>query len=107
MVHSQKGTYHDCSLKDPTSSDKSQMQIFAPNQWTEAADLCCFIRGKLEEAKEEVIPIGGPAISINLDPRYLSDTATSTRQHTPADMRPPTHIQQRTAWSGFSQRRCS
>ena len=28
---SQKGTYHDCPLKDPTSSRKSQMQIFAPN----------------------------------------------------------------------------
>jgi hypothetical protein len=24
--------------KDPTSSFKSQMQIFAPNPWTEAAD---------------------------------------------------------------------
>jgi hypothetical protein len=30
MGHSQKGTYHDCSPKDPTSSYKIQMQIFAP-----------------------------------------------------------------------------
>jgi hypothetical protein len=33
MEHSQKGTYHDCPSKDPASSLKNQMQIFAPNQW--------------------------------------------------------------------------
>jgi hypothetical protein len=38
MECSQKWTYHDYSLKDPTSSWKSQMQIFAPNQWKETAD---------------------------------------------------------------------
>jgi hypothetical protein len=32
MEPSQKGTYHDCLLKDPTSSSKTQMQIFAPIQ---------------------------------------------------------------------------
>jgi hypothetical protein len=41
--HSQKGT-HDCPLKDPTSSWKYSMQIFAQNQWTEVANLCCWIR---------------------------------------------------------------
>jgi hypothetical protein len=41
----------------------------------------------------------------SLKPRDLSNTGPPTRQHTPADMRPPTHIQQRTARSGFSQRR--
>ena len=40
MEYTQKGTQHDCTSEDPTSSSKSQMQIFAPNQWTEAADLC-------------------------------------------------------------------
>jgi hypothetical protein len=60
----------------------------------------------LEEAVEEGDPVGGgPAVSTNLDPQDLSDTGPPTRQHTPADMRPPTHIQQRTARSGFSQRR--
>jgi hypothetical protein len=44
MECSQKGIYHDCPPKDPTSSWKSQMQIFAPNQWTEEADPCCWIR---------------------------------------------------------------
>ena len=32
----------------------------------------------------------------------LSDTGSPTRQHIPADIRLPTHVQQRTAWSGFS-----
>jgi hypothetical protein len=41
MEHSQKWTYNDYPPKDPTSIWKSQMQIFAPNQWTEAADSCC------------------------------------------------------------------
>jgi hypothetical protein len=81
------------------------MQIFAPDQWTEADDPCGQIREKLEEAEEEGDPVGGLAVSINLDPRDLSDTGLPTGQHIPADMRPPTHIQQRTAGSTFSQRR--
>jgi hypothetical protein len=64
MEHSQKGTYHDCPSKDPTSRWKSQIQIFAPNQWTEAADLYGRIRGKLEEVEEKGIPVEGPAVSI-------------------------------------------
>ena len=31
-------------------------------------------------------------VSTNLDSRDLSDTGPPTRQHTPAEMRPPTHI---------------
>jgi hypothetical protein len=34
------------------------MQIFAPNQWTEAANPCGLIREKLEEAEEEGNPVG-------------------------------------------------
>ena len=68
MEHSQKGTYHDCPPKDPTNSWKSQMQIFTPNQWTEAVDPCGWIREKLEEAEEEGDPVRGPAVSINLNP---------------------------------------
>jgi hypothetical protein len=44
MEHSQKGIYHNCPPKNPTSSWKSQMQIFAPNQWTETADPCGWTR---------------------------------------------------------------
>jgi hypothetical protein len=72
----------------------------------EAADPSGWIREKLGEA-EEGDPVGGPAVSTNLDPRDLSDTEPPTRQHTPADMRSTTHIQQRTAGSGLSQRRCT
>jgi hypothetical protein len=72
MVCLQKGTYHYFHLKDPASSWKSQMQIFTPNRWTEAADPCEWIKEKLEEA-EKGDPIGGPAVSTNLDPWDLSD----------------------------------
>jgi hypothetical protein len=63
--------------------------------------------GKLEKAEEEGDPVRGPVVSINLNPQGLSDTGTPTRQHTAAVMRPPTPIQQRTAGSGFSQKRCT
>ena len=42
-------------------------------------------------------PVEGPAVSITLYPGYLSDPGPPTRQYTPGDMRPPTHIQKRTA----------
>jgi hypothetical protein len=45
---------------------------------------------RLKEA-EKGDPAGGPGISINLDPRDLSNTGAPNRQHTPADMRHPTH----------------
>ena len=38
---SPKGIYQDYPPKDPISSRKSQMQLFAPNQWTEPDDYCC------------------------------------------------------------------
>jgi hypothetical protein len=38
MEHSQKETYYDCLPEHPISRWKSQVWIFAPNQWTEAAD---------------------------------------------------------------------
>ena len=44
--------------------------------------------GKAEEAEEKGDPLGGPAVSINLDPRDLSNTGPPNRQHTLADMRP-------------------
>jgi hypothetical protein len=59
------------------------MQIFVPNQWTEADEPCGWIREKLEEAKKGY-PVGEPAVTINLDPRDLSDTGSWTRRHTSA-----------------------
>jgi hypothetical protein len=81
------------------------MQILTPNQWTEAGDPWSRIRERLEEAEEAGDPIGRAAVSTNLDLRDLSDTEPPTGQHTPADMRPPTHIQQRTAKPGLSERK--
>ena len=76
-----KGTYHVCHLNDQTSSWKSQRQIFASNQWTEAADPCGWIREKLEEAEEEGEPVGRPAVSINLDPEI-----SQTLDHQPGSI---------------------
>jgi hypothetical protein len=93
--------------KGPTSSWKNQMKIFTRNQWTEAGDPSGWIREKLEEAEKVGNSVGGPAVSTNLEPQNLSDTGPPTSQHTSADMRTPTHIQQKIARSGFSQRRVS
>jgi hypothetical protein len=46
--------------------------MFIPNQGTEVSDPCGIIRGRLEEDEEEGNPVGGPAVSINLDPQDLS-----------------------------------
>jgi len=100
MVCSQKEAYHDCLPKDPTSIWKRQMQIFTPKQWTEAAEPCGWVRKNLEEDEKDN-STERPATSINLDLRDLSDTKPPTRQHTPAEMRPQTHIQQRTAGLGL------
>ena len=39
MEHTQKETSHECPPEKP-NKQLGQMQIFAPNLWTEAADLC-------------------------------------------------------------------
>jgi hypothetical protein len=44
------------------------MQRFIPNQWTDAADSFGWVSEKLNEAEEEGL-LGGPEISINLDPK--------------------------------------
>jgi hypothetical protein len=80
MECSQKGTYHDYPLENPTSSWKSQMKIFAPNQWTEDADPCGWIRESLEEPEDKGSPVGGPVVS---------NSGSPTRQHTQAHKRPP------------------
>jgi hypothetical protein len=54
---------------------------------------------RLKEAEEEGDPVGRPAVSINLELQDLSHIGPQTRQHASADMRPATHLQQRTARS--------
>jgi hypothetical protein len=50
------------------------------------------LKGKVKEA-EKGDPVGRPAVSINLDPRDLSNSGQPKKKHTPAYMRPPAHIQ--------------
>jgi hypothetical protein len=57
-----KSAYHDRHPKDPTSSWKSQMQIFIPNKWTKAADPSDWIREKLKEAEEKGNPLVGTTV---------------------------------------------
>jgi hypothetical protein len=63
-----------------------------------------FCKYKLKETEEKGDPVGGPAISINLDPRDLSNTGPPNTQNTAANGRPPRHIQYRTSGSVFIQR---
>ena len=49
------------------------------------------MRERLEDIEAESDPIARPAVSINLEPRDLSDIEPPTRQHVPADMSFPTH----------------
>ena len=97
--------YHECPLIEAISSWKSQTQIFIPNQWTEAYDLCGWIKENLEENEEQGNPIRTPAVSTNLGPGDLSYTKPPTRQDKAADMRSPIHLQQRIARSWLNQRR--
>jgi hypothetical protein len=70
-----------CRYLHPTNGQK---------QLTPVVELGKATRRRAEEKGE---PVGGPAVSINLDPQDLSNTGPPNRQHTPADRRPPTHIQ--------------
>jgi hypothetical protein len=46
---------------------------------------------RLKKAEEMSDPVGGTAVSFYLDPQDLANTGPPNRQHTPADIRPPTH----------------
>jgi hypothetical protein len=47
----------------------------------------------MRKAEEKDNLVGGPAISVNLNPQDLSSTGPPNKQHIPPDMKPPTHIQ--------------
>ena len=46
-------------------------------------------------------PIETPAVSSNLDKQDLSDIEPLTRDHTLADVKPPTNMQHKAAWSSI------
>ena len=51
-----------------------QKQIFIPNHWSEVVAAYGGMRGRFEEAEREGYPIGRPAVSLNSEPRELSET---------------------------------
>jgi hypothetical protein len=68
--------------KTQQAAERVRCRYLHPNQWTEAADPCGWIRGKLEEAEEDGNPVG-PAVSINLDPqRSLRHWTTNQAAYT-------------------------
>jgi hypothetical protein len=71
-----KETHHDFRQR---LNKKLKKVRFAPNQWTASADPYDWIRWKLEEAEEEGDPVGGSAVSTNIEPWNLSDTGTPIR----------------------------
>jgi hypothetical protein len=83
-----------------------EMQIFAPNQWTEAADPCCWIREGWKNLRRRVILQEGQQSQLNGTPE-ISDNGSTNRRHTPADIRLPTHVQYRTSGSVIIQRCCT
>jgi hypothetical protein len=69
MEHSQRGIYHDYPQKYPTSTWVRCSYLYPTNgqkQLTPVVEL-----GKLREAEEKGDSVGGPAVSINLDPGDL------------------------------------
>jgi hypothetical protein len=112
-----QGYYWSCydvqDRQEPSERPNKQVNETEAYTYTLAMDRkklgtpCAWIRERLEAAKEEGDPIGRPAVSTNLDPWDLSDTETSTRQHTLDGQGPPTHIQHRTAWFDLISRRCT
>jgi hypothetical protein len=82
------------------------MQILIPNQWTEDRNPVVELGQGLKKLRRGN-PIGKPAISTKQDRRDLSENEPPTRQHILAGPRTLTHTQQRTAWSDFSERRCT
>ena len=63
--------------------------------------------GRIEGAEGDDGSIGRPSISTNLDTWKLPETEPPTRKHTWVGLRAQEHIQQSTAWSGPSGRRCA
>jgi hypothetical protein len=77
--------------KNEQASERVRCRYLHPSNGQKLLTPVIELGKKLEEAKEESNPVEGPAISIKLDPRDLSDTMPPIRQHTPTDIKPSTY----------------
>jgi len=101
LGRSQEGTYHDCLLNDKQLKELNRDMCTQPIKsrcW-----LLWWFRGKLEEAEEEVNPVGGPTVLLTWAPDI-----SQTLDHQPGSIHQLRwgfqHIYNK--WlSGFSQRR--
>jgi len=86
------------------------MQIVIANHWTELEDANGRVRGKIEGAEEDCIHIGSKTVSTNPEhPTHpeLQETKLPTKEQKWADPWPLAHMQEKTAFSGFSDRGCT
>ena len=89
MECSQKGTYMT-ALWETQQAAESDADLYTTNwqkQLTPVVEL-----GKAERIWGEGRSFRSGAVLVNLDPWDHSNTEPPNRQHTPADMRPSTHI---------------
>jgi hypothetical protein len=107
-VHT-KGTHDDCLLENPTHI-YLHITERVTGIYLHPGDRSCWplwmSERKTGSSWGRVWPCWRTS-SFNLNPWDLSNTGLLNMQDIPANMRPPTHIQQRTAKSWFSQRRCT
>jgi hypothetical protein len=92
-------------LEVQKTSERFRYRYLHPTNGQEPGNPVAELGKSWKKLWRRVTPIERPTVLNNLDPLNLSDTEPPTRQHTPPDMMPTTHIQQRTAGSVLSQRR--
>jgi hypothetical protein len=74
MEHSQKRGLAWLQSRRPNKQLKESEADSCTQPMDRSSWPCCWIRERLKEAEEEGNPVGGPAVSINLDSWNLSNT---------------------------------
>jgi hypothetical protein len=94
MEHSQKGPIMTALWKIQQAAERVRCSYLHPAN----GQMLLTSVVELGKAEEKGDPVGGPAVSINLESWDLSNTGPPNRQHTPADMRPQIHITVEDFW---------
>jgi hypothetical protein len=68
------------------------MQILTPKHWTESGEPYGRVRGMIEGAERDGIPIGRPTVSTTLDPWDHQEINPSTKEHKLAGPKPPVYM---------------